>query len=581
VAHAAEEPEAACPAATETTAECLSVVVPEGAFPSYQGSGEKGGFARKDLLSAYKLPSTGGSGQTIAIVDAFDDPNAESDLKTYRSHYGLSECTTANGCFKKVNQKGETKNYPTGNSGWSLEISLDLDMASAICPECHILLVESTTNSFENMAAAEDEAAMLKATEISDSWGGGDTSARVAENSHYNHTGIPILVAAGDSGYGTEFPASVPTVIAVGGTNLKTAANSREWSEAVWSGTNSGCSGFQSKPTWQTDAGCSKRTDNDVAAVAAPETPLSVYDTYVHEGWLLVGGTSASTPILAGVEALSSSAARSLGAEAFYKAGPAGHLFDVTEGSNGSCGGSYLCTAKTGYDGPTGWGTPNGVIKVVEAPSATTESATSVGTTEATLKGTVNPHGAATTYHFEYGTTTAYGTSVPVPSESVGSGTENVSVSKTITGLQAETTYDFRVVASNSEGTTNGSNSSFTTPSPAWSVQEPPTPTGAAGAWLEGVSCTSSSSCTAIGGFVKTVYLPLAESWNGTKWTVQEPPAPSGAKESSLSGVSCTSSSACTAVGNFKNSSENRVVVGRESKWHHRVGSGTTQSNWD
>src|SRR3954463_11487815 len=159
VAHAEEAPKAACPAATETTAECLSVVVPEGAFPSYQGSGEKGGFARKDLLSAYKLPSTGGSGQTIAIVDAFDDPNAESDLKTYRSHYGLSECTTANGCFSKVNQKGEAKNYPTPSSGWSLEISLDLDMVSAICPECHILLVESTTNSFENMAAAEDEAA--------------------------------------------------------------------------------------------------------------------------------------------------------------------------------------------------------------------------------------------------------------------------------------------------------------------------------------------------------------------------------------------------------------------------------------
>jgi Subtilase family len=233
-------------------------------------------------------------------------------------------------------------------------------MASAICPECHILLVESTTNSYANLATAEDEAATLKATEISDSWGGGETSARVAENSHYNHAGIPILVAAGDSGFGVEFPASAPTVIAVGGTNLKTAANSREWSETAWSGTGSGCSGLQSKPTWQTDSGCAKRTDNDVSAVADPETPLSVYDTYVYGGWLLVGGTSASAPIVAGVEALSSSTARAMGAEAFYKAGPAGHLFDVTEGSNGSCGGSYLCTAGQGYDGPTGWGTPNG-----------------------------------------------------------------------------------------------------------------------------------------------------------------------------------------------------------------------------
>jgi streptogramin lyase len=368
LAHAEEEPEAACAPATETTAECLSIIVPEGAFPSYQGSGEKGGFARKDFLSAYKFPATGGSTQTIAIVDAFDDPNAESDLSNYRSHYGLSECTTANGCFKKVNQKGETKNYPPPNSGWSLEVSLDLDMVSAICPECHILLVEATSNSFANMATAEDQAATLKATEISDSWGGGDSEARAAENSHYNHPGIPILVSSGDSGYGTAFPASVPSVIAVGGTSLKTAANSREWSEAVWSGAGSGCSGVQSKPAWQTDAGCAKRTDTDVSAVAAPETPVSVYDSYVYGGWLLVGGTSASAPILAGVEALSSSLVREMGAEALWKAGTAGHLFDVTEGNNGSCGGSYLCTAKVGYDGPTGWGTPNGEINITSKP---------------------------------------------------------------------------------------------------------------------------------------------------------------------------------------------------------------------
>lgn len=458
VARAEEGPEAACAPATETTAECLSVVVPEGAFPSYEGSGERGGFAPKDLRSAYKLPATGGSDQTIAIVDAFDDPNAESDLKAFRSHYGLSECTTANGCFKKVNQKGETKNYPGANVGWAVEISLDLDMASAICPECHILLVEANNNFFENLAIAEDEAATLKASEISNSWGGLDLSARVAEDSHYNHAGIPILAAAGDSGYKTEFPASVPTVISVGGTVLKTAENSREWSEIVWKKTGSGCSPVQSKPAWQTDSGCSKRTQNDVAAVASLETPVSVYDTYSREGWLLIGGTSVSTPVLAGVEALSSSTARSLGAEAFYKAGPAGRLFDITEGSNGSCG-TYLCEAKIGYDGPSGWGVPNGVIAV--SPSAVTKAAAGVTGVGATLNGTLNPAGTETKYYFEYGKTTSYGTKTA--EVSAGSGTSDLEMAKAVSGLSTSTTYHFRIVATSSVGTTKGEDKTFTT----------------------------------------------------------------------------------------------------------------------
>ena len=578
VAHASEEPKAACSAATETTAECLSIIVPEGAFPSYQGSGEKGGFAPKDLRSAYNLPSTGGSGQTIAIVDAFDDPNAESDLKTYRSHYGLSECTTANGCFKKVNQKGETKNYPVGESGWSVEISLDLDMASAICPECHILLVEGTSNSFANLATAEDEAATLNATEISNSWGGGDTSARVSEDSHFNHLGIPILVAAGDNGYGVEFPATVPTVISVGGTTLKKAETSRGWSEKVWHepelgyGTGSGCSLYQEKPKWQTDSGCTKRTDNDVSAVAAVETPLSVYDSYERAGWLNIGGTSASTPIMAGVEALSSSRVREIGAEAFWKASPAGHLFDVTEGSNGSCGESYLCTAKKGYDGPTGWGTPDGVIKVAEPPSVTTEAATSVTDGAATLHAKVNPNESDTHYQFEYGLTTSYGTKVPVPSEDVGSGHEALAKSQTLTELQPETIYHFRAVASNSEGTTNGSEGTFTTSHVTWTPEEPPHPKEASGSYLNGVSCTSSAACIAVGYFVNGLgkHVPLAESWNGTSWTAQEPPAPKEAKESDLNGVSCTSSTACTAAGYFKNSAGTIVPLIeklKESVW--------------
>src|SRR5207237_4189867 len=159
------------------------------------------GYDPAGLIAAYKLPTTGGVGQTIAIVDAFDDPNAESDLAVYRSTFGLSPCTTANGCFRKVNQTGGTK-YPRANSGWAQEISLDLDMASAICPNCKILLVEARTNSFANLAAAEDRAAILGATVISNSYGGGEYSNEINDQAHFNHPGVAITVSSGENGYG-------------------------------------------------------------------------------------------------------------------------------------------------------------------------------------------------------------------------------------------------------------------------------------------------------------------------------------------------------------------------------------------
>jgi subtilase family serine protease len=154
-----------------------------------QPAGSPSGYSPVDLRTAYSLPSsTAGSGQTVAIVDAFDDPNAESDLGVYRSQFGIAACTTANGCFRKVDQSGGS-NYPRGDRGWAEEISLDLDMVSAVCPNCHILLVEATTNSFANLSAAEDEAAKLGATEISNSWGGGEYSSEVSDQSHFNHPG--------------------------------------------------------------------------------------------------------------------------------------------------------------------------------------------------------------------------------------------------------------------------------------------------------------------------------------------------------------------------------------------------------
>ncbi|WUH89320.1 peptidase S8 [Streptomyces sp. NBC_00433] len=319
------------------------------------------GYGPADLHSAYALPSTGGSGATVAIVDAYDDPNAESNLATYRSTYGLSACTTANGCFKKVGQNG-TSSLPTANAGWAEEISLDIDMASAICPQCHILLVEATSASMANLGKAVNTAVSLGAKYVSNSYGGSESSSDTSyDSSYFNHTGVAITVSSGDGGYGVEYPAASRYVTAVGGTSLKKSSTTRGWTETAWTGAGSGCSRYDAKPTWQKDTGCSKRTVADVSAVADPATGVAVYDTYGGDpGWEVFGGTSVSSPIIAAVYALAGTPS----AGSYPSSFPYAHtsaLYDVTSGSNGSCGGSYLCTAGPGYDGPTGLGTPNGV----------------------------------------------------------------------------------------------------------------------------------------------------------------------------------------------------------------------------
>jgi hypothetical protein len=322
------------------------------------------GYGPTELKSAYALPS-GGSGQTVAIVDAYDDPNAEQDLGTYRSQYGLPSCTTANGCFKKVNETGGSS-LPQADSGWAGEISLDLDMVSAVCPSCHILLVEATQPSMEDLGTAVNTAVSLGAKYVSNSYGGSESSSDTSyDSSYFNHPGVAITVSAGDSGYGAEYPAASKYVTSVGGTSLRTAGNTRGWTESVWGtssggdGTGSGCSSYDAKPSWQTDTGCSKRTIADVSAVADPATGLAVYDSYQASGWQVYGGTSASSPIIAGVYALAG-APGSGDQPASYPYSHTGNLNDVTSGANGSCSSSYLCTAKAGYDGPTGLGTPNG-----------------------------------------------------------------------------------------------------------------------------------------------------------------------------------------------------------------------------
>ncbi|KJS58735.1 S53 family peptidase [Streptomyces rubellomurinus] len=322
------------------------------------------GLGPSDLLSAYKLPANGGAGMTIAIVDAYDDPNAESDMNAYRAQFGLPSCTTANGCFKKVNETGGTK-YPRANSGWAGEISLDLDMVSAIAPNAHVILVEASTANMTDLGASVNTAVKLGAKFVSNSYGGAESSSDLNyDNTYFNHPGVAITVSAGDSAYGAQYPASSPNVTAVGGTALHRDSSARGWSESVWStssteGTGSGCSAYEPKPTWQKDTGCSHRTVSDVSAVADPATGVAVYQTYGGSGWAVYGGTSASSPIIAGVYALAGTPSASIPAADGYSHTSA--LNDVTTGSNGTCSPSYLCTAGAGYDGPTGNGTPNGL----------------------------------------------------------------------------------------------------------------------------------------------------------------------------------------------------------------------------
>jgi subtilase family serine protease len=314
------------------------------------------GYGPNDLRSAYNI--TGNGTTTIAIVDAYGYPNAESDLATYRAQYGLPACTTANGCFKKVNQNGVQGSYPATDTGWSQEQALDVDMASAMCSGCKIVLVQATTASYANLAqAVRTAAAMPGVTVISNSYGGSEAGTTSYEAS-YNQPGKAVTVSTGDSGYGVQFPASSPHVIAVGGTHLVRASNSRGWSETAWSSGGSGCSTVYAKPSFQSDPLCTARMEADVSAVGDPNTGVAVYGptTRRASGWLVFGGTSVSAPLIGGIYGVTGHTPT--GAASIYA--NTASLNDVTSGTNGSCGGTYFCTAGVGYDGPTGNGTPNG-----------------------------------------------------------------------------------------------------------------------------------------------------------------------------------------------------------------------------
>ncbi len=406
------------------------------------------------LQSAYKLPSsTAGAGETVAIVDAYDQPNAASDLATYRSVYGLptlGTCGSSSPCFRKVNESGGTS-YPRANSGWGLEIDLDIEMVSAICPYCNILLVEASSNSWTDLGTAATYAATAAGVvAVSNSYGGSEGSGETSTDLYYNHPGVAVTASSGDGGYGVEYPAASQYVVAVGGTTLNTASNTtRGWTESAWSGAGSGCSAYEPKPTWQTDSGCARRTVADVSAVADPNTGVAVYDDYgsYSGGWYVVGGTSVASPIIASTYALAGTPAAGSYPASYLYADPAG-LNDVTSGSNGSCGGSYLCTAVAGYDGPTGLGTPNGTgaftstSSTVTVPGAPTNVTATAGNAQATVSFSPPASDGGSpilsyTVTSSPGSFSATGAASPI----------------TVTGLTNGTAYTFTVQATNAQGT--------------------------------------------------------------------------------------------------------------------------------
>jgi len=304
------------------------------------------GYQPKDLQAAYHLPASQ-SGQTVAVVDAYDNPAAEADLAIYRATFGLPACTSTNGCFQKVNQLGQPANFPAANTTWGKEIALDLEMVSAACPHCRIILVEANSASVDDLGASVDRAVALGAHVVSNSYAASEWSGEVAEEQHYNHPGVAQTVSSGDDGIGATYPAASQYVTAVGGTIL-TGSNGAYSESSGWKYTGRGCSQYISKPRWQNGWYCKTRAIVDVAAIADPASGVAVYDTFVDSGqaggWVVLGGTSVGAPIIAAAYALANDFGAQSDASRLYRRWTM--LHDVPP---------------AGWDYVTGLGSPNGI----------------------------------------------------------------------------------------------------------------------------------------------------------------------------------------------------------------------------
>jgi hypothetical protein len=443
------------------------------------------------LKSAYNVASAaaahgGGAGQIVAIVDAYGDPNVTSDLAAYRSFFGLSACPTgtvshgSSTCtFQVVNEFGSSSPLPPGNTGWGEEISLDVQMVSAICPNCQILLVEASTASIVDLGTAVNEAASMGANVVSNSYGGSEYNGEQTDsNTYFNHPGVAVVVASGDSGYGTEFPAASPTVTAVGGTSLSQFSDAGTRSanalETVWSGAGAGCSAYEPKPSWQTDLSCTRRMVTDVSAVADPNTGVWVYDTYgTGFTWAAFGGTSVATPIISSMYALAGNASggSTVPASAAY-ANP-GSLYHVTSGTDGSCAVAYMCNAAAsvnGYNGPTGLGTPGGspnsLAAFSTAPVAPTAPGPPTSLTATATNGAVALSWSAPSSNGGspiLGYNVYQGTSPGAESATALNGVTPINATTySVSGLTNGTTYYFTVASVNAYGSTTSTEASAT-----------------------------------------------------------------------------------------------------------------------
>lgn len=348
-------------AAHTATCDAIKLVDAQGVAPR-SSAPPSTGLTPTGLQDAYKLKGLSAAGRTVAIVDAYGYPSLERDLGVYRSQFGLSACTAANGCLKVINQTGGTS-LPNFNAGWAGEQALDVDAVSAAAPDAKIIVVQANSASFADLGTAVQTAAkQAGVVAISNSYGGGDADD-TTYGAYYNHPGIAVTASTGDNGYqGGSYPASSSYTTAVGGTSLVAASNSRGWSETVWSGAGSGCSTYNTALPGAASfsTGCSKRAMADVSAAADPgKGGMAIYypTSKTASTWAQFGGTSEAAPIIAAVYALSGNTTGY--ANSFPYAHP-GSLFDVTSGSNGSCPTTQWCNARTGWDGPTGLGTPNG-----------------------------------------------------------------------------------------------------------------------------------------------------------------------------------------------------------------------------
>jgi len=326
----------ACAKAPPGRAECLVLVLNAGMQPDVSGWGPP------DIQAAYDLPSsTKGSGEIVAVVDAYDNPNVASDLAKYRAQYGLGTAS-----FYKYNQTGQQSNYPAGSTGWGVEIDLDAEMVSASCPLCTIYLIEANSADSSDLQAAEKEAVKLGAHIVSNSWicYGSDNCV---DKSDFDAPGVIYLASAGDDGSNKGgAPMAFDSVAAIGGTVL--SKNGSQYSEMPWSSSGGGCLTGVKRPKWQHDTFCKYRSANDASAVASG---VAEYDSYGEAGWISVGGTSVSAPILAGVFGLAGNPTKQDGGRTFWQKAHHQYLHDI-------CGGSCLSST---YSYAGGWGSPDGI----------------------------------------------------------------------------------------------------------------------------------------------------------------------------------------------------------------------------